>query len=514
VIESIKKLQEQTRQYDILFVEDDPAVRGQLASLLGSLFHRVWQAGDGEEGLQLFKEHPVDLVMTDIAMPRMDGLQMARRIRALDSSVPVILTTGFSEEKFFLESIEIGVDAYLPKPIDMPLLIRTLERIVAAAGARRRMAEESRYFSILTEASIVSKSNLSGTITYVNDNLCRISGYTREELIGRNHNLFRHPDNSDAMYDDMWQTILSGKVWKGRVENLNKNGGTFLADTIIIPFLDPEGRIIEFIAIRQDVTDYVMLMRKMQQEKQKKEEDARINAAKESFLILFTHELKTPLNAIINFAKYIRDKLEASQTIDPAKELGLVRSILNNGTEMLAHVNNILDISKLKSHKLAYNKQLVPLEETVAGLLGQFESIMTQKAIRCQTHIDTALNVYSDEYRLRQVLSNLLSNAFKYGNGELLIEASERADAVELSVEDNGPGIPDKQSVFGLYEQGEESLLSRRGQGTGIGLYLVKLFCDDLGIGYRLEDSPRLGGTRFVLRFETGRAARKEEKPA
>ena len=513
-MESLEKLRLMTQPFTVLFVDDSRALCMKCASLFSSLFKNVWVAEDGEEGLRLFKEHRPDIVITDITMPRMDGLQMAREIKAIDSAVPVILATGHTGEKFFLASIEIGVDGYLPKPIDLPLLSTTLHRIVLNLQAHRRVQEESRYFEVLTEASIVSKSDLDGVITYVNDNLCRVTGYSREELIGRNHNIFRHPKNPDSLYKDMWDTILSGKMWKARVENLTKEGNAFLADTIIIPLMDDAGTIREFIAIRQDVTDYVMLMRKMQAERQKKEEDARINAAKESFLVLFTHELKTPLNAIINFAKYIRDKLEASQSIDPAKELSLIRSILGNGTEMLAHVNNILDISKLKSNKLTYSKQLINLSDVVQTLLTQFDSITTQKGIACESRIDGTVTIYSDEYRIKQILSNILSNAFKYGNNTLLIEAAELPGAVELAVEDNGPGIEDKEAVFGLYEQGETSLLSRKGQGTGIGLYIVKLLCDDLNIGYRLEDSEALGGTRFVLRFETGHSAHKEEETA
>lgn len=510
-MESLKTLQTLTRDLTLLYVEDSRAIREKSATLFSSLFQQVWLAEDGAEGLAHFKEHRPDIVITDITMPKMDGLDMARQVKSVDPAVPVILTTGHVKEQFFLASIEIGIDAYLPKPIDLPLLARTLERVVGSVRARKRMEEESRYFKVLTESSIVSKSDLSGNITYVNDNLCRISGYTKEELIGRNHNIFRHPDNPDSLYKEMWETILSGKVWQSRVENRNKNGTSFLADTIIIPLTDDSGAIQEFIAIRQDVTDYVMLMRKMQEERRKKEENERINAAKESFLILFTHELKTPLNAIINFAKYIRDKLEAGQSIEPAKELNLVRSILGNGTEMLAHVNNILDISKLKSHKLTYSKQLIDLDELIRTLLSQFDSIITQKGIICETRIEQGASVYSDEYRLKQVIGNILSNAFKYGDGSLLVEAVEDSGAWELAVEDNGAGIEDKEAVFGLYEQGESSLLSRKGQGTGIGLYLVKLLCDDLGIRYRLEDSDRLGGTRFVLRFESARMASKED---
>jgi PAS domain S-box-containing protein len=374
------------------------------------------------------------------------------------------------------------------------------------------LEEDGKYFRVLTEASIVSKSNVRGIITYVNDNLCNISGYSREELIGKSHSIFRHPSSLNETYEDMWGTILNGKVWRGRVENLNKNGDSLLTDTIIIPLKDKAEKILEFIAIRQDITEFVHLQRKMNLDRLRKEEQVRINEAKEAFLVLFTHELKTPLNAIINFSKYIHKKLINAQSLEPVKTAKLLQSITSNAHDMLDNVNNILDVSKLQSHKLRYDKRLFSLNNLIVSLLEQYDSLIKAKNIEVDFLIDDESEVYSDEYRVKQIISNILSNAIKYGDSKINIEIKSQKMGVELYIDDNGKGIKDKESVFNLYEQGDDSLMKRETQGTGIGLYFVKLVCDDLDVKHTLEDSKSLGGTRFGLKFDTNQKDEKVEK--
>ena len=502
---SLKELLPLTKTLTLLYVEDSKTTREIFLLMFKRVFKQIHMAENGKEGLELFKTLGADIVITDIEMPIMDGLTMAEEIKKIDEMIPVILVTAHIGDSYFLKSIEIGVDAYVPKPINKDVIYKTISRVGKTVIAHQRTKEESSYFKILTEASIVSKSDLKGVITYANENLCRITGYSENEILGNSHNIFRHPDNPDSMYEEMWDTILSAKVWRGRVKNLNKDGTSFLADSIIIPLADSNGHLKEFIAIRQDVTEYVMLQRRLQSEMRKKEERKKIDETKEAFLVLFTHELKTPLNAIINFTKYIYEKLQNSEEIDPKKEMNLLNSIIVNGTEMLSHVNNILDVSKLRSGKLLYTKQLFSIKKVVDELIVQFDSLISQKGVIVEFQIEGSVEVYSDAYRVKQLITNLLSNAIKYGNGKILIKVIQVKKTIEFSIDDNGNGIKDKSAVFGLYEQGDVAILKRNTKGTGIGLYLVKLFCKDLRIDYNIEDSKELGGTRFTLKFHSDR---------
>ncbi len=105
-------------------------------------------------------------------------------------------------------------------------------------------------------SNIVSKTNPKGIITYVNDRFCQISGYSKDELIGKAHNIIRHPSMDRESFKDLWDTVKSKKAWHGIVTNMAKDGSSYVVDTTVIPILDVDGDIIEFIAVRHDITDF------------------------------------------------------------------------------------------------------------------------------------------------------------------------------------------------------------------------------------------------------------------
>jgi len=115
------------------------------------------------------------------------------------------------------------------------------------------------YQSAIESSNIISKTDIFGIITFVNDEFCKISGYTKEELVGKNHNIVRHPDVPASTFRQLWQTILQKKTYKSTVKNLAKDGSTFYVNTTVFPILDENGDIEEFIAIRYDVTESVRL---------------------------------------------------------------------------------------------------------------------------------------------------------------------------------------------------------------------------------------------------------------
>ena len=125
------------------------------------------------------------------------------------------------------------------------------------------------YQEAIEASNIVSKTDTNGTITFVNDEFCKMSGFTREELIGANHNIVRHPEVPKEVFARLWDTILAKKVHKGTIRNRTKDGRDVYLNTTIIPILDLSGQIEEFLAIRYDVTDVINLNNEL--EKTKKE---------------------------------------------------------------------------------------------------------------------------------------------------------------------------------------------------------------------------------------------------
>ena len=109
---------------------------------------------------------------------------------------------------------------------------------------------------VIDASSIVSKANAKGIITYVNQNFCEISGYHERELLGQSHSIIRHPEMEQEVFKDLWRTIRSGKIWHGVIKNRKKNGETYLVKSTIAPIFNDNGHIAEYIAIRQDVTEF------------------------------------------------------------------------------------------------------------------------------------------------------------------------------------------------------------------------------------------------------------------
>ncbi len=111
------------------------------------------------------------------------------------------------------------------------------------------------YKKAIDKSSIVSKTNIYGIITYVNKMFCDVSGYSEEELLGRSHNIIRHPDNSEEIFEDMWKTIQSKKIWKGILKNKNRDGSSYTVKATILPILDSDDNILEYVAVRHDITE-------------------------------------------------------------------------------------------------------------------------------------------------------------------------------------------------------------------------------------------------------------------
>ncbi len=115
----------------------------------------------------------------------------------------------------------------------------------------------NQYKLILDTSAIVSKTDLQGAITYVNDEFCKASGYTREELIGKKHSIIKHPDTSKEVFKKMWETIENKNIWSSTIKNRRKTGESYYVKTVIMPLLDESEKIVEYIAARIDVTELI-----------------------------------------------------------------------------------------------------------------------------------------------------------------------------------------------------------------------------------------------------------------
>jgi len=132
-------------------------------------------------------------------------------------------------------------------------LMSKINNMLNEVKKKNKLLEE--YKKAIDNSTIVSKTDKAGIITYINEHFCKIAGYTQEELLGKPHNIVRSPNMPKEAFEDLWNTIKSKKVWHGVVENRKKNGESYFVQATIMPILDENNEIVEFIGIRQDITE-------------------------------------------------------------------------------------------------------------------------------------------------------------------------------------------------------------------------------------------------------------------
>jgi len=447
------------------------------------------------------KKPNIILISIDTKAPQSVYMYLEEIKKILPHTLIVIVFQETTAVICISELLETRCDFYTFFHKDKQSIHTCFENIKSTYLSKKEAYMMKRYFQHLMENSIVSQTDTEGNITFVNDHFCTVTGFKRHEIMGKNHRFMRHPSTNESVYASMWKTISSGEVWRERVLNQNKDGSEFWADTLIVPFVDEaSGKILEFTAIRRDITKVLKEKKELEAKALLAKQELRIASAKEAFLSLFSHELKTPLNTIINFTHYLHSAKVEQKTIEEAREKHLLGEINKSASLMLSNVTTILDLQKLRAQKLHYTLSTFDVKCAIKKVILEHMPLANEykRNIDFLPCSDTYL--HTDEYRFSQIIANILSNAIKYGNSHILLRCEVIENELCLCIEDDGKGIKDKEKVFELFEQDGDEMTLMQKKGTGIGLYFVKLLCEDLGFTCSIEDSLSLGGSNFVLK--------------
>ncbi len=339
-----------------------------------------------------------------------------------------------------------------------------------AAEARLRKLSQAVQGS---PASVVI-TDVDGRIEYVNPKFSETTGYTPEEVYGRNPRLLKAGDQPESFYRGLWETILSGGEWRGEFCNKKKDGELYWELASISPIRGEHGGITHFVAIKEDITERKHAAWELEQATRDAEA---ANQAKSEFLANMSHELRTPLNAVIGFSEVLQDGTFGELNDRQQRYVG---NILDSGRHLLALINDILDLSKVEAGKMELQLGDVDVSRTL------FESLVfvQESAQRHRIHLQTTLSddvnastVRADERKLKQILYNLLSNAVKFtaDGGTVEIAGELRDEELRIRVSDSGIGIAPEhlQRVFDEFEQIDSSYAKPQ-QGTGLGLALTR----------------------------------------
>ncbi|MEA2091377.1 MAG: PAS domain S-box protein, partial [Campylobacterota bacterium] len=340
---------------------------------------------------------------------------------------------------------------------------------------------------------IASTTDTDGNIIYASEMFCKLSKYTKDELVGKNHNIIRHKDMPKEIFKDMWNTIESGKTWRGEIKNRKKDGSSYWADAIISPVFDDSGKIIEYNAIRQDITSKKELesLNKTLEEKisaaitqTKEKEQHMLNQSKMAqmgeMLSMIAHQWRQPLAAISSTAS----ALELRMLMDNYEQLFFsagIKDIQAYSQHLSLTINdfrNFFKDSKVVS-KTTFETIIDDTVQIVKTSLQDHDIILS-----IQNDFKDELCIYENEFK--QVILNLIKNAEdailenNIRNGLIEIKTYKEGSNAIFEVCDNGGGIDSEiaNNIFDPYFSTKD-----KKSGTGLGLYMSKTIIENHCLG-------------------------------
>lgn len=378
---------------------------------------------------------------------------------------------------------------------------------------RRKKAEDSLTKTKLSQAleqsqSSVMITDLQANIEYVNEAFVKATGYSREDIVGQNPNLLKSGKTSQATYQEMWAALLAGKAWQGEVTNKNKHGDEFVELTWISPIRQLDGKITNYLSIKEDITERkrnenLLIMAKDRAE--------RLTKTKSQFMANMSHEIRTPMNAILGFSELALNKDFPPEAVD------YLQKINSASTNLLDTLNDMLDLSKLEAGYISITLARFHLDDLRGALYSLFIGIAKKQGLELTLEVepDVPLNLIGDLLRLKQVLINLLDNALKFtqsGSVSLVITL-QQLDELEVRllfcVKDTGVGmtVEEQDQLFRPFSQFGGSV------AKGLGLAISHNLLGLMGSEFVLESYPGRGssfsfelvlGLSFLTEQETG----------
>lgn len=253
----------------ILIVDDEPLNISIVAEILRDEYDLL-VATNGEKVLQIVStdDPKPDLILLDIMMPGMSGFEVAKELKKnLDTAnIPIIFLTAKHDNESIVKGFEIGAVDFVSKPFQKEELLVRLKntlQIFNLRNALNRALEKSQQYTKTIESQmrlidkniIISSTDLEGKIIEVSDAFCKISGFSKEKLMGKTHRILRHPDMPSSLFVKLWDTITQGDTWHGEIKNQSKNGSCYWLDILISPIVDELGNKRGYTAISQNITD-------------------------------------------------------------------------------------------------------------------------------------------------------------------------------------------------------------------------------------------------------------------
>lgn len=369
---------------------------------------------------------------------------------------------------------------------------------------------DAQFQSALDQSAIVGVTDRRGTIVYCNRKFCEVSGYTEEELVGKNHRVVNSGYHDREFFRQMYTRIAAGQTWRGTIRNRRKDGSIYWVDTTIIPFKD-EGQVAGggYISIRFDVTAHVEALEALAEANRRAQAAAE---AKDEFLANMSHEVRTPLNGIMGLTEAL-----STTSLDPVQN-EMVQLVLKSGESLGRILDDILDLSRAEAGGVRLEARTFDLQAELAPAAELMRARAMEKGLDYQVVFSDAARgpLVGDSHRIRQIISNLTSNAVKFtrsGRVSVQLDLARPAPDVTgparllIEVEDTGVGFGRDQAdrLFRPFTQANGEIARTYG-GSGLGLAICQRLAELMGGSIEAVSQPGRG-SRFSVSLPVELAA-------
>jgi len=454
----------------ILVIDDEPGMREGCRRTLALEGYAVETAADGDEAWRLVRADGWDLVLVDIRMPGLGGIELLERIQEFDPDIVCIVISGYATLETAMQAAKRGAYDILPKPFttdDLLLVVRRgLEHRSLVLEARRLREERERDLMLLAEersrlhtvldclADGVLVSNREGRLALFNPAALQLLGLAQPPPIGTPAgDVLGHGDLAELIV-----TLTRDTSARPAVVAREVPWGERILLASVAPVVDESGQVLGTVTLLRDVTAAKT-----------------IDRLKSQFVSMTSHELRTPLAAV---ETYLDTLLEGFAGSLSDEQRAILERCSQRVEALVRLVDDLLDMSRLESGRV--ERQIVALD--VAKVVGEVLDLLRPAAeehgVSLRAELPVGLPpVEMDRDDLVRVLTNLVSNAIKYNRpqGSVTVRARDEGYYLRLEVEDTGLGIPREAlpqlfSEFFRVKRPETSGIT----GTGLGLAIVK----------------------------------------